>query len=117
VESVLVNHPHVAEAAAIGIPNELKGNALIVFCVLNENSEANDKLADDLKSLVAAELGKPLAPEHVLFVPALPKTRNAKVMRRAIRAAYLGEDPGDMTALENPGAVRTIADCRLKFAD
>ena len=57
---------------------------------------------------VAAELGRPLRPEAVHFVPALPKTRNAKVMRRVIRAAFLGEDPGDVTALENPEALEAI---------
>jgi acetyl-CoA synthetase len=108
VESILVAHPAVAEAAAIGVPNELKGAALIAFCVLKSGMEADDKLAGELKDLVAAELGKPLKPEKVLFLSALPKTRNAKVMRRVIRAAYLGEDPGDLTALENPAAIEAI---------
>jgi acetyl-CoA synthetase len=111
VESVLIGHTDITEAAAIGVPDELKGSALIVFCVLRAGAEANEKMADDLKLRVAAELGKPLRPEKVFFVPALPKTRNAKVMRRVIRAAYLGEEPGDITALENPAAVKAIADC------
>ncbi len=114
IESVLVGHPSVAEAAAIGAPHELKGNALVAFCVLSTASAANEELADELKQMIAAELGKPLRPEKVFFVSALPKTRNAKVMRRIIRAAYLGEDPGDMTALENPAAVREIAECGLE---
>ncbi|HEV8591714.1 MAG TPA: transposase, partial [Pyrinomonadaceae bacterium] len=63
---------------------------------------------EELKSLVAKDMGKPLAPSKIHFVSALPKTRNAKVMRRVIRAAYLGEDPGDLSALENPGAVDEI---------
>ena len=62
-------------------------------------------LQSELKALVAKDMGKPLAPSKILFVSALPKTRNAKVMRRVIRAAYLGEDPGDLSALENPQAV------------
>jgi len=57
---------------------------------------------------VAEALGKPLRPERVLFVPDLPKTRNAKVMRRVVRAAFLGQDPGDLSALENPEAVAAI---------
>ena len=65
-------------------------------------------LADRLKLLVASRLGKPLRPEAILFVRDLPKTRNAKVMRRVIRAAYLGDPPGDLTALENPQAVDDI---------
>ncbi len=112
VESVLVGHNAVAEAAAIGIPDELKGTALISFCVLKAGEKASDRLADELKQKVADELGKPLKPEKVLFVAALPKTRNAKVMRRVIRAAYLGESLGDVTALENPAAVKAIQQTR-----
>jgi acetyl-CoA synthetase len=108
VESILVNHPAVIEAAAIGIPNELKGSAMIVFCVLHESVKGNDNLAAELKHLIAAQMGKPLQPERVLFVPALPKTRNGKVMRRVIRAAYLNENAGDLTALDNPAAVEEI---------
>ncbi len=108
IESVLVNHPAVIEAAAIGIPDELKGSAMIVFCVLHESIRANDNLALELKHLIAAQMGKPLQPERVLFVPALPKTRNGKVMRRVIRAAYLNENAGDLTALDNPAAVAEI---------
>jgi len=62
----------------------------------------------ELKILVARDMGKPLAPSKIHFVSALPKTRNAKVMRRVIRAAYLGEDPGDLSALENPHTVDEI---------
>ncbi|MGE0883955.1 MAG: AMP-binding protein [Blastocatellales bacterium] len=112
VESVLVGHSAVAEAAAIGIPDELKGTALISFCVLKAGEKASERLADELKQKVADELGKPLRPEKIFFVAALPKTRNAKVMRRVIRAAYLGESLGDVTALENPAAVKAIQQTR-----
>jgi len=105
---VLVGHPAVMEAAAIGIPDELKGNALVVFCTLASGRPAEESLAAELKAVVAEALGKPLRPERVHFVAVLPKTRNAKVMRRVIRAAYLGEDLGDVTALENPAAVDAI---------
>jgi acetyl-CoA synthetase len=111
VESVLVGHPSVVEAAAIGVPDELKGNALVAFCVLSAGAQADEKLAEELRDKVAAELGKPLRPERIYFVAALPKTRNAKVMRRVIRAAFLGEDAGDTTALENPAAVEAIKRC------
>ena len=76
VESVLVGHPSVTEAAAVGVPDELKGTALVTFCVLKPGAEGCIMLANELKELVAAELGKPLKPETVLFVPVLPKTRN-----------------------------------------
>jgi acetyl-CoA synthetase len=108
VESVLVEHPAVLEAAAVGIPDELKGQALVCFCVLRDPEEATPTLAGELKQLVAARLGKPLRPEAIRFVRDLPKTRNAKVMRRVIRAAYLGEPPGDLSSLENPQAVADI---------
>jgi acetyl-CoA synthetase len=111
VESVLVEHPAVIEAAAIGIPDELKGQALVCFCVLRSGNAAPN-LADDLKSLVASRLGKPLRPERIEFVADLPKTRNAKVMRRVIRTAYLGQPAGDLSSLENPQAVAEIAATR-----
>jgi acetyl-CoA synthetase len=71
-------------------------------------------LEAELKALVAKDMGKPLAPSKIHFVSALPKTRNAKVMRRVLRSAYLGEDPGDLSALENPQAVDEIASTRSK---
>jgi acetyl-CoA synthetase len=108
VESILVSHPSVSEAAAIGVPDELKGQSVVCFCVLKHDVEANEDLRDALKDLVAAELGKPLKPQEIKFVKDLPKTRNAKVMRRIIRAAYLGQDPGDTSSLENPQAVDEI---------
>jgi acetyl-CoA synthetase len=112
VESVLVEHPAVVEAAAIGVPDELKGQALICFCVLRSGQEPSKPLAEELMSLVAARLGKPMRPQAVEFVRDLPKTRNAKVMRRVIRAAYLGDPPGDITSLENPQAIDEIRSSR-----
>jgi len=108
VESVLVEHPAVIEAAAIGVPDEMKGQALVCFCVLRQNAQGGEALATELKALVAERLGKPLRPERIHFVPDLPKTRNAKVMRRVIRAAYVGDAPGDLSSLENPQAVVDI---------
>jgi acetyl-CoA synthetase len=108
VESVLVDHPAVVEAAAIGVPDELKGQALVCFCVLRTGATPDAALVDELKALVARSLGKPLKPERIHFVADLPKTRNAKVMRRVIRAAYLGQPLGDLSALENPQAVAEV---------
>lgn len=124
VESILVAHHLVTEAAVIGVPDEAKGMSMVAFAVLNdERGMMNDEstisenaslithhssLETELRALVSKDMGKPLAPSKIHFVSALPKTRNAKVMRRVIRAAYLGEDPGDLSALENPGSVFEI---------
>ena len=112
VESVLVEHAAVLEAAAIGVPDDLKGQALVCFCVLRPGQTGSPALADELRALVATRLGKPLRPETIRFVTDLPKTRNAKVMRRVIRSAYLGEPAGDLSSLENPDAVTQIAAAR-----
>ncbi|OGP20517.1 MAG: AMP-dependent synthetase [Deltaproteobacteria bacterium GWA2_57_13] len=108
VESVLIAHPAVCEAAAIGIPDAVKGESLICFCVLNTGFAATEVLAEAIKELVAQNLGKPLKPSVVKFVKDLPKTRNAKVMRRVIRDAYLKQEMGDLSALENPSSVEEI---------
>jgi acetyl-CoA synthetase len=108
IESVLVGHPAVVEAAAIAVPDEVKGNEVVCFCVLQPEVEGSDALRQELVGRVAAELGKPLRPREIKFVRDLPKTRNAKVMRRMIRSAYLDQDPGDTSSLENPAAVEEI---------
>jgi acetyl-CoA synthetase len=108
VESVLVAHPQVSEAAAVGVPDSIKGEALVCFCVLKKGANGDVDLANDLKKKVGTELGKALAPKEILFVADIPKTRNAKVMRRVVRAAYIGEKLGDTSALENPAAVEEI---------
>ena len=108
IESVLVDHPAVSEAAAIGVADPLRGEAIVCFCVLKSGHEASPSLAEELKEKVALSLGKPLKPGAVKFVADLPKTRNAKVMRRVIRAAYMNQDCGDLSALENPEAVEEV---------
>jgi acetyl-CoA synthetase len=105
LESVLVAHPAVSEAAAIGVADSVKGETVVCFCVLKPEASGDEKLAEALKEKVARDLGKPLRPAVVRFVADLPKTRNAKVMRRVIRASYLGQEPGDLSALENPQSV------------
>ena len=112
VETVLVHHPAVVEAGAIGVPDEIKGQALVVFCVLAPGYAPSDGLAAELRNLIAEDMGKPMTPKAVLFVPDLPKTRNAKVMRRVLRAAYLGEPAGDLSALVNPEVVEQISKIR-----
>jgi acetyl-CoA synthetase len=106
LESAAVNHPAVAEAAAIGVPHEVKGEVPWVFCVLREGASATE---DDVSRAVTDELGKSFKPERVVFVSALPKTRSAKIVRRAVRAQALGQDPGDLSTLENPESLAEIA--------
>jgi acetyl-CoA synthetase len=110
LESAALNHPAVVEAAAVGMPDELKGEVPWLFCVAHEAEAATAEsvLAAEVSGCVVDELGKAFAPARVLFVPALPKTRSAKIVRRAVRASAIGEDPGDLSTLENPEALREI---------
>lgn len=112
IESLLVADKRVTEAAVIGVPHSIKGTAMVAFCVLTNDTDT-ENLEKDLKSVVAKDMGKPLIPSRIHFVSALPKTRNAKVMRRVIRSAYLGEDAGDLSALENPKSVEEITQINL----
>jgi acetyl-CoA synthetase len=105
VESVLVSHPDVAESAVVGVPDETKGEAVWCFVVA---PGANPELAGELSELVASELGRPFKPSRVVLVDALPKTRSAKILRRAVRAVAVGDDPGDMSSAENPQALDGI---------
>lgn len=108
LESAAVAHGSVREAAAIGVPHPIKGDVAIVFAVLKPNQDANDVAAETLRRFIGDQLGAALRPDRVVFVSDLPKTRNAKIMRRVIRAAWLGLDAGDISALENPAAVDVI---------
>ena len=109
VESAAVAHPAVSEAAAIGVPHEIKGEVIVVFAVLRPGHQAAPDLARSVQDKVAEILGKPLRPDGVRFVTQLPKTRNAKILRRVIRGAYLGKDDlGDLSSLENPAAVDEV---------
>ncbi|RJQ05414.1 MAG: acetate--CoA ligase [Bacillota bacterium] len=111
-ESALVSHPAVAEAAVVGVPHEVKGEAAVCFVVLEPGLEPSEELRQALKEQVVTSLGKALRPDDLKFVAKIPKTRNAKVMRRVIRACYLGIEPGDTSALEDPGALDEIARAR-----
>jgi acetyl-CoA synthetase len=108
VESAATAHPAVLEAAAVGVPHEIKGEAIVVFCVLRPGETDDPELRAAIGARIVEELGKALRPEAVEVVGALPKTRSGKVMRRVARAAYLGLDPGDLSALDDPLAVEAI---------
>ncbi len=105
---VIARRVEVPPVEVLGVPDEVKGNEVVCFCVLRPGHAPSEALREALKAKVAEGLGKPLQPREIKFVKDLPKTRNAKVMRRIIRAAYLGLDPGDTSSLENPAAVEEI---------
>ncbi len=94
------------------MPDELKGEVLVCFVILRPGQEASDELARELQDLVAGALGKPLRPQAVHFVGDLPRTRNAKILRRVVRSVYTGKDPGDLSSLENPSALAAIGATR-----
>jgi acetyl-CoA synthetase len=108
VESAAVAHPAVLEAAAVGVPHEIKGEVIVVFVRLHPGETDDPDLRRSISDRVVAELGKALRPKAVHVVSDLPRTRSGKIMRRVARAAYLGADPGDMSALDNPLAVESI---------
>jgi acetyl-CoA synthetase len=107
-ESAAVEHPAVVECAAVGVPDEVKGETVWCFCILRPDADPTDELRKEIKQVIAGELGKAFTPAQIKFVEELPKTRSAKILRRAIRAQVLGEDPGDMSSLENPSALEAI---------
>ncbi|WP_226579076.1 AMP-binding protein [Halobacillus litoralis] len=108
VESILVEHEAVIEAGVIGVPHNLKGEEPVAFVVLNPSSHKSEELMEELHRLLHHKLGKALAPKEIYVVNDLPKTRNAKVMRRAIKSAFLNRPSGDLSALENPETVNEI---------
>jgi acetyl-CoA synthetase len=109
IESVVAADPAVAECAVVGLPDPTKGEAVWVFWVGRPAEAADDEaVAKRLRGRVADEVGKPFAPARIVRVEALPKTRSAKILRRAVRAAALGTDPGDLSGAENPEAVDAI---------
>jgi acetyl-CoA synthetase len=117
VESAATAHTAVLEAAAIGVPHEIKGEAIVVFVVLRTGYDGGDTMAREIAEAIAERLGRPLRPEAVRFVADLPKTRNAKILRRVIRGAYLGQaDLGDLSALENPAAVERIKELAAPYS-
>ena len=106
LESAAVSHPGIAEAAAVGVPHEVKGEVAWIFCVRAPGTDAAEQ---DVAAKVAEVLGKAFTPERIVFVGSLPKTRSAKIVRRAVRAKVLGKDPGDLSSVENPESLEEIA--------
>ena len=108
VEGALSGHDAVTQAAAVGVPDDTTGTAIAAFVVPDAGVEPDDGLREALRAVVGAELGKPFRPRDVRFVPDLPRTQSGKVVRRAIAAVHAGEGPGDLSSVENPGAIDDV---------
>ncbi len=108
LESALVSHESVAEAAVVGKPHEIKGQAIVAFVVLREGVEPTPELREELRRHVAAEIGPIAKPDEIHFVSMLPKTRSGKIMRRIMRALEEGREIGDITTLEDAKAIEEI---------
>ncbi len=108
VEGALIDHSAVNQAAAVGAPDETTGTAVVAYVVLEPDQEPSDDLREALREQVGDEMGKPFRPREVLFVEEFPKTQSGKIIRRAIAAAYRGEDMGDLSSMENPEALEAI---------
>jgi acetyl-CoA synthetase len=110
VESALVAHPKVAEAAVVGFPHEIKGQAIYAYVTLNAGEDGSDELRTELNQAVRREIGALAAPEKIHFTPALPKTRSGKIMRRILRKIAEGETGGfgDTSTLADPGVVEAL---------
>ena len=112
IEGALIEHEAVNQAAAVGVPDDTTGTAVVTYVVLESGYEETDDLRAGLSEKVGEEHGKPFRPREVLFVDAFPKTQSGKIIRRAIEAIYTGEDLGDMSSIENPGALAEIENAR-----
>ncbi len=108
IESVLIDHSDVNRAAAVGVPDDTTGTAVVTYVVTEEGVVGDDSLREELTALVGEEHGKPFRPREVLFVDAFPKTQSGKIIRRAIASVYAGEDPGDLSSMENPAALEAV---------
>jgi acetyl-CoA synthetase len=112
VESTLVSNPQVAEAAVIGVPDELTGQAIVAFCI--PEGDGGAELSGELRDYVAEKIGKLARPKRIVICDDLPKTRSGKIMRRLLRDIAAGEDLGDVTTLRDPGVVK---DVEKRFAE
>lgn len=107
-ESALVAHPHVVEAATIGVPDQIKGTVAISFVVTNVPQIDKKSLEQELKKWMIQKMGKALQPKEIYCIRQLPKTQNGKIMRRVIRSIYIGEATGDLSSLENRDVIEEI---------
>ncbi|AHF98729.1 acetyl-CoA synthetase [Halostagnicola larsenii XH-48] len=112
VEGALIDHEAVTQAAAVGVPDETTGTAVVAYVIVGDGVAESDELRDRLREQVGDELGKPFRPREIRFVDEFPKTQSGKIIRRAIEATYAGEELGDMDSIENPGALKELEQAR-----
>ena len=112
IEGAAMEHDAINQAAAVGVPDDTTGTAVVLYLIVEEGVEETDELREEVRDLVGEEQGKPFRPREVLFVDEFPKTQSGKIIRRAVEATYAGEDLGDMSSIENPEALEEIEDAR-----
>ncbi len=112
IEGVLIDHDAVNQAAAVGVPDDTTGTAVVAYVILEDGEGESDGLKDELRARIGEEHGKPFRPREILFVEEFPKTQSGKIIRRAIEAAYTGEDLGDLSSLENPESLEALEEAR-----
>ncbi|CAA9549330.1 MAG: Acetyl-CoA synthetase, partial [uncultured Thermomicrobiales bacterium] len=117
IESALVDDDRVAEAAVVGCPDPVTGEAIFAFVIAKSRVETNRELGEELRQHVAAKIGAIARPKTVMFTPDLPKTRSGKIMRRLLRDIAAGRELGDTTTLADAGVVETIRDATLNAKD
>jgi acetyl-CoA synthetase len=117
IESALVDDRRVAEAAVVGRPDEVTGEAIFSFVILKSGIEPSGTLGDELRQHVARKIGPIARPRQVMFTPDLPKTRSGKIMRRLLRDIAVGRPLGDTTTLADAGVVEKIRDATRTAAD
>jgi acetyl-CoA synthetase len=119
VESALVAHPRVAEAAVVGYPHDIKGQGIYAYVTLMDGVEESDALRNELRQWVRKEIGAIASPDLIQWAPGLPKTRSGKIMRRILRKVAANEfaDLGDTSTLADPGVVKGLIDNRMNRQD
>jgi len=112
VEGAAMDHDDVNQAAAVGVPDDTTGTAVVLYVIAEDGVAETDALREAVREMVGEELGKPFRPREVLFVDEFPKTQSGKIIRRAVQATYTGEDLGDMSSIENPDALDEVENAR-----
>jgi acetyl-CoA synthetase len=112
IEGAAMEHEDVNQAAAVGVPDDTTGTAVVVYVITETGVKETDELRAEIRDVIAEEHGKPFQPREVLFVDVFPKTQSGKIIRRAVEATYTGEELGDMSSIENPDALKQVKNAR-----